>query len=103
MLKKIITELKDTENEAEKIIEDARLKAKRMMQDEKDKHEKNKNKISDQWNQKGQEMVEERTKKAHQNASDIHDNCKKEKDKLRNSFKSRKEEAIKMILNNLVK
>ena len=73
-----------------------------MMQDEKEKHEQMKNKINDQCNEKGRKLVEERTKKAQQDAKDIYEKSKKLKIKLRNSYKSRYDKAIKMILDNLV-
>ena len=103
MLKKIIKELKDTEHEAVKIIEDAKKEGQRMTQEERNKQEQIKNNVIKEWNQKGQDMIEGRTKIAQKKAKDIYENSKKEKERLRNDLKKKYNQSIEMILNNLVK
>lgn len=103
MLKKIIKELKDTEHEAAQMIEDAKKEGKRMAQEESDKQEQTKNNLINELNQKGQDMIEDRTKKAQQKAKEIHENSKKEKQRLRNDLKKKYNQAIEMILDDLVK
>lgn len=102
MLKNIINELKNTEQEAEKIIENAEITAQKMIKEERDAQEKIKNKSIHDWNQKGRNMVENRIKKAQQQALEIHDSSEKEIESLRKNSAKKYEQAIKMILEYLV-
>jgi len=103
MLKKIIKEIKDIENNAEKILEEAKKESEKLINDERQNQERIRNEKIDQWNKEGQEIVEYRTKKAQEKAKEIKGNCAKEKEWIRNSTEKKFDKAIKMILDKLVR
>ncbi len=103
MLNDIIKDLKDSEEKANKIIGDATEEAQEMIKIEKEKQLNLKNKMIEQCNQEGLAIVEETKAAAQQKAKDIFENSKKEKEQLRIDFKKKRDKAIDMILNKLVK
>jgi len=102
MLNKIVKELKDTEHEANKILENANEEAQKMILREKNQQKIYQDKAIEEFNTKGKNMVEERVKQARNKAKEIYENSKKDKENLRESLKNKYDKAIEMILNDLV-
>ncbi|MDD4764257.1 MAG: hypothetical protein PHS39_00085 [Atribacterota bacterium] len=103
MLKKIINELKNLENEANRIIDGANNEAQKQIAYEKEQLEIIKDDTIKEWNKKGQAMVDDRVKMAEQKANEIYENSKEEKNVMRKSLKNKYDKAIEMIINELVK
>ncbi|MFA7574152.1 MAG: hypothetical protein WCY14_01475 [Arcobacteraceae bacterium] len=103
MLKKIINELKNSENEANRIIDGANNEAQKQIAYEKEQLEIIKDDTIKEWNKKGQAMVDDRVKMAKQKANEIYENSKEEKNVMRKSLKNKYDKAIEMIINELVK
>jgi len=103
MLKKIINELKNSENEANRIIDGANNEAQKQIAYEKEQLEIIKGDTIKEWNEKGQDMVDDRVKMAEQKANEIYKNSKEEKILMRKSLKNKYDKAIEMIINELVK
>ncbi|MDD3640221.1 MAG: hypothetical protein PHE00_00290 [Atribacterota bacterium] len=103
MLKKIINELKNSENEANRIIDGANNEAQKQIAYEKEQLEIIKDDTIKEWNKKGQAMVDDRVKMAEQKANEIYENSKEEKNVMRKSLKNKYDKAIEMIINELVK
>ena len=103
MLKKIINELKNSENEANRIIDGANNEAQKQIAYEKEQLEIIKGDTIKEWNEKGQDMVDDRVKMAEQKANEIYENSKEEKNVMRKSLKNKYDKAIEMIINELVK
>jgi len=103
MLKKIINELKNSENEANRIIDGANNEAQKQIAYEKEQLEIIKGDTIKEWNKKGQAMVDDRVKMAEQKANEIYENSKEEKNVMRKSLKNKYDKAIEMIINELVK
>ncbi|MDD2351934.1 MAG: hypothetical protein PHX56_00005, partial [Atribacterota bacterium] len=85
MLKKIINELKNSENEANRIIDGANNEAQKQIAYEKEQLEIIKDDTIKEWNKKGQAMVDDRVKMAEQKANEIYENSKEEKNVMRKS------------------
>ncbi|MFA6621941.1 MAG: hypothetical protein WCV43_06285, partial [Candidatus Caldatribacteriota bacterium] len=83
MLKKIINELKNSENEANRIIDGANNEAQKQIAYEKEQLEIIKDDTIKEWNKKGQAMVDDRVKMAEQKANEIYENSKEEKNVMR--------------------
>lgn len=103
MLKKIINELKNSENEANRIIDGAKNETQKQIAYEKEQLEIIKDDTIKEWNKKGQAMVDDRVKMAEQKANEIYENSKEEKNVMRKSLKNKYDKAIEMIINELVK
>lgn len=103
MLKKIINELKNSENEANRIIDGAKNETQKQIAYEKEQLEIIKGDTIKEWNKKGQAMVDDRVKMAKQKANEIYENSKEEKNVMRKSLKNKYDKAIEMIINELVK
>lgn len=103
MLEKIVKELKDVENEAELIIRKTQKEAQKMIDDEKKRQKEIKEKIISDYHKKGQELVEERIKKANEKAKQIYDNSKIEIENIKNDIKNKFDQAVEMVLKQMVK
>lgn len=102
MLKKIINEIKETELESVKIIEEAKKDVLKMSQEEKKRQEIEKEELIRKCHDKGQKIIEEKTKKALEKAKIIKEESISENNKLHNIFTNKKNRAIEMIIDRLV-
>lgn len=103
MLKKIVRELEDIEKEAEKMIQDAQKEAEKMIQDEMNRQIENREKLILELNQTGQNLVKETTDNAQAKAEDIYEKNLIEQQKVRQNSLKIFEEAVQIILKQIVK
>ncbi len=103
MLKKIVKDLSDVENEAEYIIKNAQKEAQKMIEEEKKRQKEIKEKMISEYHKKGRDLVEERIKMANEKAKTIYVNSKAEIEKIKNDTKNKFEQAVEMVINQMVK
>ena len=103
MLKKIVKELEDVEKEAEKMIQDAQAEAEKMIQDEINWQIENRNKLILKINQNGQNLVKETIDNAQVKAEGIYKANIIEQQKIRQESLNKFEEAVQIILKQIVK
>lgn len=103
MLKKIVKELTDIENEAVKIMEDARQEAQDLIEAERNKQNKIKEELITEFNKAGQEMVDERIKDALIKVKEIYNITEKEKKIIEKDAKDKFDQAVEMVLEQIVK
>ena len=103
MLKKIVKELTNVENEATKIMEDAQKEAQKMIEEEKHKQEQIKEGVISDFNKKGQDMVKERVDGAHKKAKEIYVATKEEKAMIVKNIKDKFGQAVEMVLDQITK
>ncbi|MDY0382224.1 MAG: hypothetical protein RBS20_00535 [Atribacterota bacterium] len=103
MLKKIVTELTNVENEAIKIMEDAQKEAQKMIEEEKNNQEQIKESVISDFNKKGQDMVKKRVDEAHKKAKEIYCATKEEKGEIVKNIKDKFDQAVEMVLDQIVK
>lgn len=102
MLKNIVKELSDVENEAKTIVEDAQKEGLKMIEDEKKKQLEAKSLLISECNEKGQKMVEERVDNAHKEAKQIYEKTNKIKEMIKKDTKDKFDQAVKIVLDQIV-
>ena len=103
MLKKIVKELTNAENEAITIMENARKEAQKMVEKEKNKQEQIKERAISEFNKKGQDMVKNRINEAHKKAEEIYITTKENKDEIIKNIKDKFDRAVEMVLDQIEK
>ncbi len=103
MLSNIVKELIDTENKAKKIIEDAQIEAKKMIEKEQRRLIEVKEKLITDYNEEGQIILRNRIDEAHKKAQEIHDHSEKEKTNLKKDLKDKFDQAVEIVLDQIVK
>jgi len=103
LLKKTIKELKSAENEAEQIVENAKKEFQLMIQNKKKEQNLTKEKLIAELNRKGQEIVIEKINNAKQKSIEINNTCNIQQGLIRKFAQDKFEEAVKMIINELIK
>ncbi len=103
MLNKIVKGLKDTENDALKIIEEAQIEAKEMIENEKNKLVEIKEKIISDSHEKGKLILKNKIDKAHKKAKEIYEISEKEKTLLKKDIKDKFDQAVGIVLDQIVK
>ncbi len=102
MLKKIVTELTDIENEAIKTIEDAQKEAQRMIEKEKNNQEQIKKSVISDFNKKGHDMVKKRVDGAHNKAKEIYNATEEKKDNITKNIKDKFDKTVEKVLDQIV-
>ena len=103
MLKKIVEELTNVEDEAIKIIEDAQKEAQKMIENERNNQKQIKESVISEFNKKGQDIVKKRIDEAHKKAKEICITAEKEKGNITKNIKDKFDQAVEMVLDQIVK
>ncbi|HNR64757.1 MAG TPA: hypothetical protein PKJ95_00525 [Atribacterota bacterium] len=103
MLKKIVEELTDIENEAVKIMENAHQEAQNLIEAEKNKQERIKEELISEFNKAGQEMMNERINNALKKVKEIYNIIEAEKRIIEKDAKDKFDQAVEMVLEQIVK